>query len=97
MARKILPLTCDCCGKGIEDMLQISRSMRDTRAAGFRYDMCLECAIELEEAEPEVRELACRRAMVNHAARCSPEFGQFVADWFDVDPPEAPMQLPAAA
>lgn len=97
MAGQIVALTCDCCGKGVDNPLYIQRCSRDTAVASFKYDLCLECVTELEEVEPEVRDLAYRQAMVTHASRFSEGLGVIAADLLKVEVPRPLEPLAKAA
>lgn len=74
---------CDRCD-GAVHYADGTRSERETAAGTFKFRLCRECGDKLERMNVQARERATVRAMVNHATRYSPEFGQFVADWYGV-------------
>ena len=71
---------CDRCGtEG-----QVFRSERDTAAGSFVRCLCSSCCDKLRKMSDKRREVANIRAMVRHASRYSPAFGEFVAQWYGV-------------
>ncbi|MGJ4804435.1 hypothetical protein [Luteimonas sp. SDU82] len=75
---------CDSCGCAVTYESGYSRTARETPAGGFARCACADCERKLGKMSRPRRERAERRAMVRHAARYSPDFARFVADWYGI-------------
>jgi hypothetical protein len=91
---------CDSCGCAVTYEGGYSRSYRETPAGMFSRWACPSCARKLYKMSRPRRDRAERRAMVRHAARYSPDFARFVAQWYGVPATDRfgnPLAVPAEA